>query len=399
MPADATARPMPFKPVALPAPARFSPRPAAAPRGLPPGTHLPPSTTPVGAGPRASVEPTVVSDDLAAALNKLAAEYAAPAMTDAPFVTAVQRQEEVREKKRASRFRLLKLAGVAAAALVALHFTVTRVLYRTPSPEDLEAHVLPLPDSVLPSYSSVRQPLQPGRVVYLETDRVDANRIRYAAEVTLRLRKPLYVPASTNGTQVYRQLQESLQLARQRDLKFSLFATGEGPPHPELPLLIQVSHRGGDAIVVRLPFEARRYGWQWRLLPPQLALRTANRSFAGDSIDYYAGSPYLIFGGSTMAGVRGLMREARTYIVAVAHEIQKRSNGEAVVDAPSVADNPAAPDAPAASKPRLTLEELTRLFYPNAPAVELPAAPAVDPNRPALDPNAPAVQFPGAKAP
>ena len=335
---------MPFKPVALPAPARFSPRPAAAARGLPPSTPLPPSTTPVGAVPRASAGPTVASDNLAA-------EYAAPAMTDAPFVTAVQRQEEVREKKRASRFRLLKLAGVAAAALVALHFTVTRVLYRTPSPEDLEAHVLPLPDSVLPSYSSVRQPLHPGRVVYLETDRVDANRIRYAAEVTLRLRKPLYVPASTNGTQAYRQLQESLQLARQRDLKFSLFATGEGPPHPELPLLIQVSHRGGDAIVVRLPFEARRYGWQWRLQPPQLALRTANRSFAGVSIDYYAGSPYLIFGGSTMAAVRGLMREA------VAHEIQKRSNGEAVVDAPPVADNPAAPDAPAAPKPPLTLED------------------------------------------
>jgi hypothetical protein len=64
-----------------------------------------------------------------------------------------------------------------------------------------------------------------------------------------------------------------------------------------------------------------------------------------------------------------------------------------------VADNPAAPDAPAASKPRLTLEELTRLFDPNAPTVEVPAAPAADPNRPALDPNAPAVQFPGAKAP
>lgn len=145
--------------------------------------------------------------------------------------------------------------------------------------------------------------------------------------------------------------------------------------------------------MVRLPFEARRYGWQWRLQPPLLALRTANRSFAGDSIDYYAGSPYLIFGGSTMAAVRGLMREA------VAHEIQKRSNGEAVVDAPPVADNPAAPDAPAAPKPPLTLEELTRLFDPNAPAVEVPAAPAADPNRPALDPNAPAVQFPGAKAP
>jgi hypothetical protein len=159
---------------------------------------------------------------------------------------------------------------VVTVLAVALHLSVTRVLYRPPS---LESHVQVLPEMVLPFYSSSRQPLQPGPVVFAETDRVDANRIRYAAEVTLRLRVPLYVPASTNGNAAYRQLQESMQLARHRDIKFSLFKAEESPPHPDLPLLLQMSHRAGDSIVVRMPFEARRYGWKWRLLPAQIPLR------------------------------------------------------------------------------------------------------------------------------
>lgn len=348
-----------------------------------------------------------VSDELAAALKKLAAEYAAPAVTNTPFVTAMQRQEETQARKRESRRRLLKMAGVVLVAAVALHFTVTRILYRTPEPDAVETHVQALPELVLPFYSTSRQPLQPGTVVYTETDRVDANRIRYAAEVTLRLRKPLYVPASTNGTAAYRQLQESLQLARQRDIKFSLFPPGESPPHPELPLLLQVSHRAGESITVRVPFEARRYGWGWRLLPAQIPLRSVNRTFTGDSIDYYADTPYLIFGQSgSMAEVRLLMRQARAYIIAVAQEVQRHADVEAVVETPPPAPTPS-PDAPAAdpaaeaaNKPALSLEELTRLIDPNAPAVVVPpgspgASP--DPSAPAIDPNAPAVVVPPAR--
>ncbi len=348
-----------------------------------------------------------MSDELAAALKKLAAEYAAPAVTNAPFVTAMQRQEDSQARKRESRRRLLIVAAVVLVASVALHFTVTRVLYRMPTPEALAAHVQALPDEVLPYYSTNRQPLQPWAVVYAETDRVDDHRIRYSAEVTLRLRKPLYVPASTNGTAAYRQLQESLQLARQRDIKFTLFPPGEGPPHPELPLLLQMSHRFGESIVVRVPFEARRYGWGWRLMPAQIPLRSVNRSFTGDAIEYFGDAPYLIFGQSgSMAEVRLLIRQARVYIIAVAQEVQRHADVEAVAETPTPSPAPS-PDAPAADpaselaeKPALTLEELTRLIDPNAPAVVAPAtAPdaAADPAAPATNPKTPAVKAPAVR--
>jgi hypothetical protein len=354
---------------------------------------------------------TVVSDDLAAALNKLAVEYAAPTVTSAPFITAMQREVEARERKRESRRQLIKLGILAACAVIGLHITITRVLYRTPSVEALTATVETLPDALLPLYSTARQPLQPGSVFYTETDRVSANRIRYAAEVTLRLRKPLYVPAVTNGTAAYRQLQESLLAARQRELKFNLFPPGEGPTFPDLPMLIQVSHRAGDTVVIRVPFEARRFAWTWRIDAPLIALRSVNRTLAGDSIELYQGVPHLIFGAAgSMAEVRLLMRQARVYIVAVAQEIQKHADVQAIVEKPSAsALDPNAPAVPAAgdpaadpaNKPALSLDELRKLFDPNAPAVDQPAAPtapdptspAVDPNAPAADPNAPAVRL------
>jgi hypothetical protein len=405
-------RPAPA-PAALPAkPAPRPERPLPGPRPAPARAPGPSAATPAPAARGSAAAParppaeasSPVSDELAAALKKLAAEYAAPAVTNAPFVTAMQRQEEIRERKRESRRRLLTMAVVVLVAGLALHFTVTRILYRTPEPDAVEAHVQALPELVLPFYSTNRQPLQPGTVVYAETDRVDANRIRYAAEVTLRLRKPIYVPASTNGTAVYRQLQESLQLARQRDIKFSLFPPGESPPHPDLPLLLQVSHRAGESITVRVPFEARRYGWGWRLLPAQIPLRSVNRTLTGDSIDYYADTPYLIFGQSgTMAEVRLLMRQARAYIIAVAQEVQRHADVEAVAETPPPAPSPS-PDAPAAdsaaqaaNKPALSLEELTRLIDPNAPAVVAPPGQPGEspvPSNPAIDPNTLPVRAP-----
>jgi hypothetical protein len=393
--------PLPAKAVPRPAVPKSPPTAATSPSSPPQAASaVPPPPTPpavVSAG-------TVVSDDLAAALNKLAAEYAAPAQTSAPFITAMQRQVEARERKREARRQLLKFGVLAAFTIIALHFTITRIIYRTPSPEALAARVETLPEALLPLYSTARQPLQVGSVVYAETDRVSPNRIRYAAEVTLRLRKPLYVPAVTNGTQAYRQLQQSLLVARQRELKFDLFPPGEGPPLPELPLLIQVSHRAGDTLVIRVPFEARRFAWKWRLAPPLIALRAANRAFVGDSIELYQDAPHLIFGApGSMAEVRLLMRQARVYIVAVAQEIQKHADLQAVDDTPSpVQPNPDAPAVPAAgdvpadaaNKPALSLEDLSRLFDPNAAAVDLPGLPEI----PAADPNAPAVADPNAPA-
>ncbi len=368
---------------------------------------------PIPFTPPAPARESAVSDELAAALKKLAEEYAAPAVTSAPFVTAMQRAAVAREEKRERRKRYAKLAGVLAVALVALHFTVTLVVYRAPTPEALEAHIQDLPGDVVAFYSSTRQPLQTDSVTYEETDQIDSQHIRYAAAVTLTLRKPLYIPAVTNGTAAYRQLQESLQLARQRDLKFNIFPPGQGPPPPELPLLLQVSHREGETLVIRLPFEAKRSGWQWRLQPPLTALRSANHPFVGDSLDHFQSAPYFIFGeASAMAEVRQLMKQARDYIIAVAKEVQKRSGMQAVDETPKPIVGPDAAAVPADGKSvgpdtPAKKEGGRPLFDPNAPAVEPkaparaakkpifdPYAPAVEAKAPAFDPNAPAIVVP-----
>ena len=81
--------------------------------------------------------------------------------------------------------------------------------------------------------------------------------------------------------------------------------------------------RAGGTIVVRVRFEARRFTWAWRLEPPGLALRSVNRTLAGDSLERYEASPYLVFGApGTMVEIRQRMKKARDYIVSVAKEVQ-----------------------------------------------------------------------------
>jgi hypothetical protein len=206
--------------------------------------------------------------------------------------------------------------------------------------------------------------------------------MRYVAEVTLRLRQPLYAPANTNGTDAYRRLQESLQTAQADELKFQLFAAGSGPKAPELPLLLQLSHRAGEAFVVRVPFDATRTGWTWRIDPPQLGLRSIDTPFTGYALARYGGSPYLVFGTSeSRTDIRQREKLARDYIVAVAKEVQKHANVEAVADA--------APEAPAVELPQIA----------EAPAIELDSALPAAATQAAIDPDAPAIRLPESLAP
>ena len=66
-------------------------------------------------------------------------------------------------------------------------------------------------------------------------------------------------------------LQESLQWAREQELKLAALTLSARPPPPELPRLLQLLHRAGEPVVVRVPFEATKVGWGWRIKPPQLA--------------------------------------------------------------------------------------------------------------------------------
>jgi hypothetical protein len=256
---------------------------------------------------------------------------------------------------------------MAAALVFAVHFSLTHTVFQQPFRSAVEEHVQGLPEAVAPLYSNSRQPLRPVGVAVVQADRVDAGTMRYVAAVTLRLEKPLYVPAVSNGTLAYRRVQESLVAAREQEVRFNLFQPGQGPELPEMPLLLQRMHQAGETVVVRVPFTARRFGWNWRLEAPPLSLRVPSRVLEGDCLDHYASAPHLIFGeAKTFAEVRRRVKLGNDYLVAVAKAVQRQADAVAV----SVVERPAEPPVQA--------EDAT------LPADEGPALlTGVDPNRPA----------------
>jgi hypothetical protein len=141
-------------------------------------------------------------------------------------------------------------------------------------------------------------------------------------------------------------------------------------------------------VTVRVPFDARRFGWRWRLDPPEYGVRGANRTFTGLPLDRYAGTPTLIFGSpDSLTEVRDKMRLARNYIT----EVGKAMHYHDIAEAPALG---AGADTAATAAP-----DAAAVADPNAPArVDPNAAAQPDPNAAALpDPNAPAVSVPGLK--
>ena len=317
-----------------------------------------------------------MSAELAAAVAAVTSHVAAPGSTAMPFITALQKEAVAVELKRRSRIRVAQRVLIACGLVFALHITVTRFIYRAPSESALQAHIESLPEDVVPLYSSSRQPLQADGVSITQADQIDANHFRYVASVTLRLRKPLYVPASTNGTTQYRRLQEALFNAREQELRFNLFSQSEAPEAPTLPMLLQRTHQAGETIIVRVPFTARRFGWQWRLAAPQTAIRTASRALEGDSLDRYDDTPHLIYGvPATLADIRRRTKLANEYVQEVTKAILRQSNVVAVSD-------------PVAEKPAAAEEAETDGEAESAPGKDAPAT------RPAFDPDAPAIVLP-----
>ena len=327
----------------------------------------------------------MVSDELAAALAKLAIEYAPLPLTSAPFVSVKQREAEKHERRRLRRRWMAKVGVTLIVAIGIFHLVAIEVIFRLPPTAVLEAEVAQAAQALILLYSSGDQPLETARAVPVMRDNIDSSRIRYYAEVTLRLRQALYGPAVTNGTVEYRLLQEGLERAREQRLKNNLFPLNDGPEPPGLPQLIQVVHRAGATMVVRVPFEAERFGWRWRIAPAQLANRTVDRRFEGAKLDRYADTPYLIFGlPETMPDIRGRMKAARTFVTAIAAEVQRHANVEAVVE------TPIGEPAPATTTNALPTDGSRLQFDPNKPAVE-PDGPRlqVDPNKLAVEPEKP----------
>lgn len=265
-----------------------------------------------------------MSSDLAAAVEAVKADL--PGATAAPFLTAMHREAALIERRRQMWRRVwLAAAGVAAVAGL-LWFSSVFVFNRQPGDEQLQAYAQKTMAEVMSAMSSPTLPLAPDGATSVLKERADRTHLRYEVQVTLRLRKDLFVLAQTNGTNAYRQLQESLAIAQQLDLKLSLFPGGTGPRAPEMPRLLQVVHPAGEPLVVKVPFDAERTGGRWRLLPPQLSARALSHPIDGDPIDRYAGSPYLVYGPpESLMEVRQLMKAARDYVIAVQKEAQMRA--------------------------------------------------------------------------
>lgn len=99
-----------------------------------------------------------ISSELAAAVAAVTTQTGSPASSATPFLTPVQKEMAVRVAERSRRIRYVKFALTAAAALIGVHFAVTRWLYRAPTEAAVHAHVQSLPAAVLPLFSSGRQP-------------------------------------------------------------------------------------------------------------------------------------------------------------------------------------------------------------------------------------------------
>lgn len=287
-----------------------------------------------------------VSDELASALKALAAEYAPLPLTNSPFVSVKQREAEARERRRLWRVRLGKFGAGLVVGLGLLYFLASLVLFRYPTEEALTVEVAKTAQAVVLRYTRGERPLEIAGAVPVFRQKIGARHVRYYAEVTLRLRQPLFGAGVSNGTVSYRQLQESLQWAKAQELKFNFFALTGGPTAPELPRLIQEIHHRGEPMVVRVPFEAEQFGWRWRIKPPQFTYVAVDREFSGVTLEYFDATPYLIFGlPETMPIVRERMKAAKNFITAIAKEIQRHADVEAVAEKSPVEDRPAV-DAP-----------------------------------------------------
>ena len=322
---------------------KLTPRPVVEQSAFTPIAKSLPSESPTAqtADKPAALQDSPVSDDLASALASLAKEYAPVAAGSMPFLSVKDKEAEVRALRRKAMRKLGKIVLWVLGGLVISYFLIGFLFYRRPSDDELQAAVNETAKAVLLLETNELCPLAIESAEPILREIMDSRHVRYYAEITLRLRQSLYSPTQSNGTVVYDMLRESLRLAESQELKFNFFALGAGPKPPVLPRLIQLVHRVGERMVVRVPIETERFGWRWRLKPGSLANRAVNRTFSGEILDAFDDVPYLIFGlPSTMPDIRARTKAAQEFITAVAREIQKHADVEAVA-APDEAAVPA----------------------------------------------------------
>jgi hypothetical protein len=239
------------------------------------------------------------------------------------FLSAAQREERELATRRRKGRTLLRTAAVAIAGLVAVHFLVLNTVVREPTPARLHQVAATLAPQILRLYSSQEQPLE---VVDFHAEiaaRRAADDLACLAEITLRLREPLFAPADSNGTELYRSHATAIALAEGEALRRGLYATGHAPVPPLLPKVLRTAHRAGETLTVKIPFHARRFGWTWTCQPPELDHRTTSRTLTGAVLAQQGNGPVLLLDSpQAQAGIRDLTRAAKDYLEQINRDLE-----------------------------------------------------------------------------
>lgn len=216
------------------------------------------------------------------------------------------------------------LGGLAGAIVC---FEAARFLFSdAPSAAHLAARTQEAAQLVL---AQRRSPAAPWRLDNARAEpvwREGAGTRHYDAVVTLRLETALYTPATSNGTESYRQLQRSLAdarvAARRHGLDVAVPALQEVP---ELPELLDATAKEGEKLVVRVPFTARRGLWRWETGEPEMNHARASRRMEGQALAAWGKEPYLRFDtAAERAAMRRQMQRAREFVLTTNRELLAR---------------------------------------------------------------------------
>jgi hypothetical protein len=247
-------------------------------------------------------------------------------LDEAAVQQAAEEAKKARTREALRTWRFVALAVAAVAALIFFSELAAATTNALPPAARLQARSAEIAEQVRRLYDSPRQPLALEGVKPVLFAQEGSRRATYDVVVTLRLRVPLYAPANSNGAQTYLQLQRSLADARARVLRHGLDQDNPAlRTAVEMPLLLAVTHKAGEPLVIKVPLEAERSGWTWKFGPPRLDQRNVSRQLTGNMIRHYQPAPFLVFG--TPAGreqMRQKITEARRYIQAANTELARR---------------------------------------------------------------------------
>jgi hypothetical protein len=272
-----------------------------------------------------------IYDELTAAVPAVEPESAHPTTA---FVSAHQREEMALAARRTRRRNLLRVVLPLLAGVVALHFLIIYTVLRAPSAGKLAALAERTAADVLRLYSNPEQPFELSESHAQVQAHLDAATVRSVVTVTLRLREPLYEPADSNGTEVYRSYAAAIAHLEAESARRGLASDGAAHVPPVLPKILRRTHGAGETLVVSAPALAHRFGWSWNLGTAELEQRRTDRTFAGKILALQGHGPVLLLDSpDTLTRIRELNRLAKEYLEHVGRDLD-------VLPAPSPARTP-----------------------------------------------------------